>query len=142
MASTIPQHSDPAPAEASTGQLISQLSTQMSRLVRDELQLARAELQQSAKNAGTSAGLFGGAGVVALYGVGALIACVILALALVVPAWLSALIVTVVLFALAGILALVGRKKAAQVAPPVEHTVDSIKQDVETIKEGAHHDRA
>ncbi len=142
MASTTPQTSDPAPADASTGQLISQLSTQMSTLVRGELELAKAELQQSAKSAGTSVGLFGGAGVVALYGVGALIACAILALAIVLPAWLAALIVAVALFVVAGVLALVAKRKAARVAPPVERTVESVKQDVASLKEGAHHGRA
>ena len=123
-------------ADASTGELIGRASEQLSDLVRSEMQLARAELQVAVKRAGIGAGLFGTAGVLALYGVGALIATAILALALVLDAWLAALIVTVVLFAAAGIAALVGKKQVAQAPPPVQHSVESIKQDVDTVKQG------
>ena len=122
----------------STGQLVSQLSTQVSDLIRGELQLAKAELQESGKRAGIGAGLFGGAGVLALYGGGALVACAVLGLANVVAPWLAALIVAVVLFAVAGIAALVGKKKVSQASAPVQTTVQSVKADVETIKDGAH----
>jgi flagellar basal body-associated protein FliL len=76
---------------------------------------------------------------VALYGVGALIATIILALALLIPAWLSALIVTVVLFAIAGVVALMGKKQVSQATPAApKHTIESVKQDVDTIKGGGH----
>src|SRR2546430_2752778 len=91
------------PAEASTAELVRLAAEQISRLVRDELQLARAEMTVKARRFGTGAGLFGFAGVVALYGVGVLVATLVLLLALVVPAWAAALIVAVVLFAAAGI---------------------------------------
>lgn len=128
------------PAEPSTGQLVTQLSTELSDLVRGELALAKAEVTQSAKQAGIGAGLFGGAGVVALYGVGALVAAAILALTLVVDAWLAALIVAVALFVVAGVFALVGKKQVSGATPPVEETTASLKADVETLKEGAHRD--
>ncbi|MEO6998238.1 MAG: phage holin family protein [Terracoccus sp.] len=127
-------------AEPSTGQLVTQLSTELSDLVRGELALAKAEVTQSAKQAGIGAGLFGGAGVVALYGVGALVAAAILALTLVVDAWLAALIVAVALFVVAGIFALVGKKQVSGATPPVEKTTASLKADVETLKESAHRD--
>src|SRR3954465_13655256 len=90
-----------------TAQLVSQLSEQVSTLVRDELTLARLEMVERGKRAGTGAGLLGGAGVVALYGLGALFVTIGAALALVMPAWLAALVVTVLLFAMAGVAALI-----------------------------------
>jgi hypothetical protein len=77
------------PENASTGQLIGQLTEQISRLVRDEARLAQAEVTQKAKRLGVGAGLFGGAGLVAFFGLAALITAAILALALVLPDWLS-----------------------------------------------------
>jgi uncharacterized membrane protein YqjE len=122
-------------SDASTGELLAQLSEQSSLLVRKELALAQAELQQKAKRAGLGAGLFGGAGLVALYGVGTLLATVILALALVVPPWLAALIVTAVLFAVAGVAALLGKKKVSQATPLApEQTIDNVKADMATLK--------
>lgn len=122
------------------GQLMTQLSEQTSRLVRDELQLAQVEMKKTAKHAGVGAGLFGAAGVLALFGLAALIATAIIALALVLPWWLSALIVTVVLFIAAGIAALVGKKQVAKAPPPAKHVVDSVKSDVQAVKEARHHD--
>jgi uncharacterized membrane protein YqjE len=131
--------SAPAPAEPSLGELVTQLTEQTSRLVRSEMQLAQAEMQEKAKNAGVGAGLFGAAGIVALYGAGALIATVILALSLVLPAWAAALIVTVVLFAIAGVVALTGQKRVNRATPPApQRTIDNVKRDIETVKEGRH----
>ncbi|MDT4986851.1 MAG: hypothetical protein QOI74_945 [Micromonosporaceae bacterium] len=121
---------------ASIADLVQQASEQISRLVRDELRVAAAEMKAKGKHAGVGAGLFGGAGVVALYGLGALIATAIVALARVMPAWLAALIVSVVLFAVAGVMALVGRGQVRQVGSPVPgQTVDSVKADVQTVKD-------
>src|SRR3712207_4660756 len=106
-------------AEPSTSELVQRASEQISRLVRDELTLAKAELTEKGKHAGIGVGLFGGGGVLALYGLGVLIATAILALDIVMPAWLAALIVGVVLFAAAGILALVGKKQVKQAVPPM-----------------------
>jgi uncharacterized membrane protein YqjE len=125
--------------EASTGELIQQLSTQVSTLVRDELALARVELTEKGKKAGVGIGLFGAAGVIALYGVGALITTAIAALALVLPIWAAALIIGVALFLAAGIVALVGRKNLSQATPPVPaEAVEGVKSDVRTLKEHAH----
>ena len=123
--------------DASTGELVSRMSQEVAQLVRDELRLAQAELSGKAKRAGVGAGLFGAAGLIALYGVGVLIATVILALALVLDAWLAALIVGVVLLAAAGVAALLGRKNVEQAGSPVPtDTVESVKRDVRAVKEG------
>ena len=122
--------------DTSTGELVKRLSTQVSELVRGELELARSELAAKGKRAGTGAGLAGAGGVIALYGVGALIAAAIAALSLVLDVWLAALIVGVVLLIVAGILALVGRNQIKKAVPPVpQRAVREVQQDVETVKE-------
>lgn len=121
--------------EQSTSELVQKASEQISRLVRDELALAKAELTEKGKHAGIGAGLFGGGGVLALYGVGALIATLIIVLDLFLPLWLAALIMTVLLFATAGVLALLGKKQVAQATPPEpSEAVASVKADVDEVK--------
>lgn len=128
----------PLPENASTGQLIGQLTEQISRLVRDEARLAQAEVTQKAKKLGVGAGLFGGAGLVAFFGLAALVATAILGLAVVLPHWLAALIVALALFAVAGVLALVGKKDVAQGSPPVPtEAIAGVKTDIATVKESA-----
>ena len=123
------------PGSASTAELVRLAAEQISTLVHDELRVAVAEVKVKGKHAGLGAGLVGGAGAVALYGLGALIATAILALALVLPAWLATLIVTIVLFAVAGVMALIGRGQVRQIGSPVpEQAVDSVKADVQTVK--------
>jgi len=131
-----PDSPRPAIGEDPTlGALVHDMTQQMSTLVRDEMRLAQAEMTQKGKAAGLGIGLFGGAGLVALYGLATLIATVILALALAVPAWLSALIVTVVLFAVAGVLALVGKKNVSHATPAKpEQAIAGIKEDIATAK--------
>ena len=120
----------------STAELVKLASEQISRLVRDELALARVEMAAKAKRAGTGIGLFGAAGVVALYGVAALVVTSIVALDLVLPLWLAALIVAVVLLLVAGVMALVGRGQVREMGTPVpEETVDSVKTDVQTVSQ-------
>jgi hypothetical protein len=124
-----------ASQDASLGELAKQLSDQTSRLVHQEIELAKAELTVKGKRAGLGAGMFGGAGVFGLYALGALTATAILALSTAVAAWLAALIVTVVLAAIAGVLALQGRTKVQQATPPVpEQTTESVKEDVQWAK--------
>jgi uncharacterized membrane protein YqjE len=127
------------PSQASTGELVKQAAEQISRLVRDELALAKAEMTEKGKRAGLGVGLFGGVGVVAAYGLGALLVAVVLGLAEVMPAWLAALIVAVLLFAIAGGLALAGRAELKKAAPPMpEEAVRSVKADIDEVKERAH----
>lgn len=124
------------PANATTGELVTRLSAQISELVRGELALAKAELAAKGKRAGIGAGLAGTAGVLALYGLGALIATVIAALALVLPVWAAALIVAVVIFIVAGVLGLLGKNQIQRATPAVpENTVDSVKRDVAAVSE-------
>lgn len=121
-------------AQPSTAELVQRATEQVTKLVRDELALARAELTEKGKHAGIGAGLFGGGGVLALYGVGALVAAAVLLLDLVMANWLAALVVAVVLFVLAGILALVGRKQVKQAVPPMPMAAaESVRADVDTV---------
>ncbi|BEL12490.1 phage holin family protein [Actinoplanes sichuanensis] len=122
-------------AEKSTAELVQQASEQLSRLVRDEITLAKAELAEKGKRAGIGAGLFGGAGALGLYGLGAAIATVVIALDLVMPLWLAALIVTVVLFAAAGVLALLGKAQLSRATPPEPlAAIESVKADVDEVR--------
>ena len=127
----------PDPADASTGQLITRLTEQISTLVRSEARLAQAEVTQKAKRLGIGAGLFGGAGLFAFFGLATLITTAILALALVLPAWLAALIVAVVLFAVAGVLALIGKTDVEKGSPPLPtEAIAGVQADIATVKEG------
>ncbi|TDD47008.1 phage holin family protein [Kribbella antibiotica] len=124
--------------EEHVGALVSDLTSDMSRLVRDELQLAKAELKDKGKEAGVGIGLFGGAGTVALYGLGALIAAAICGLAVVLPAWLAALIVAFVLFAVAAVAALLGKRHVSQATPPIpQRAVEGVHEDIQALK--GHH---
>jgi hypothetical protein len=127
----------PDPSNASTGELIGTLTDQISTLVRDEVRLAQAEVTRKAKRLGIGAGLFGGAGVTALLGLNALVTCVILALGNALPGWLAAIIVAVVLFGIAGVLALIGKKDVQKAAPPLPtETIASVQADIATVKDG------
>lgn len=126
--------------DASMGELVSRLSQEMSSLVRGEFDLARLELTEKAKHTGKGAGAFGAAGLAALYGLGALTATAILALALVMDAWLAALLVGVVLLAIAGCIALFGKKQVSEGAPmKPERATENLRRDVEAVR---HHRRA
>ncbi|MEU5694987.1 phage holin family protein [Actinosynnema sp. NPDC020468] len=125
--------------EPSTAELVGRLSEQVSRLARDEIRLALAEVKDKGKHVGVGAGLLGGAGVLAWFGVGALVAGAVLALALVLPAWAAALVVAGVVFLVAGVLALVGKKQVGQGTPPLpEQAVESVKRDISAVSERAH----
>lgn len=120
--------------EQTTAELVQRATEQLSRLVRDELALARAELVEKGKHAGLGAGLLGAGGVLALFGAATLVTTIILALAVALPAWLAALIVAVALFALAAILALIGRKQVQRAAPPTPTAaVENVRADLATI---------
>ena len=126
-------------SDRSFGDLAKRLSEQTSTLVRQELALARAEMEEKGKRFGLGGGLLGAGGLLALYALGALVAGVILILIEVgVDAWLSALIVAAGLAAIAGVLALVGRSQVQAAAPPApEQALETSRQDVEHVKERA-----
>jgi membrane protein len=116
-------------------ELMKDLSDQTTTLVRQEIELAKAEMTAKGKQMGIGAGAFGGAALVGLYAVGALTAAAILALSTAVDGWLAALIVGLVYAAVAGVLALVGKNKAQAGSPPVpERAISSTKEDVEWAK--------
>jgi hypothetical protein len=128
--------------DAPAAELARDLSEQVTRLVRQEVELAKAELTIKGKRAGAGAGMFGGAGVIGLYAVGALTAAIIAALSLALATWLAALIVAVVYGAIAGVLALSGRGKVQQAMPPVpQDSIDSVKEDVQWTKNRARQGR-
>ena len=117
------------------GELLKQLSQETTTLVRQELELAKAEMAEKGKRAGIGAGMFGGAGVAGLLALAALTACLIAALDTAMPLWVAALILTVVWAAAAALLALRGKEKVQEATPPVpEQTVETVKEDVEWAK--------
>lgn len=121
--------------DRSLGELVQQLSRQAQTLVRQELRLAQVELREKGKRAGIGAGMFGGAGLLAFYAGGVLIAAAVLLLATAVAAWLAALIVGVVLLAVAGVVALTGKKQVDRATPPMpEQATQSVQADVEELK--------
>jgi uncharacterized membrane protein YqjE len=125
----------PAGSDQSIAELIQKATQQTQTLVRDEIRLAQLELQEKGKRAGIGAGMFGGAGGLALYGAGALVAGLILLLATAVDGWIAALIVAAVLFAGAGVLALTGKKQIDQATPPQpEEAKASVQRDVDEVK--------
>ncbi|MDQ5831628.1 MAG: phage holin family protein [Actinomycetota bacterium] len=129
---------DPTTEERPVGQLVQEMSQQTALLVRKELELAQLEMKEKGKRAGIGAGLFGGAGVVALYGGGALIAAIILVLATALEPWIAALIVAVVLFAVAGVLGLTGKKQVEEATPAApEEAIASTKRDIDEVKRRA-----
>lgn len=126
------------PSERSPGELVKQLSEQVSLLVREELKLAQLEMTRKGKQAGTGIGLLGGGGVIALYGLACLIACIVIAISTALAAWLAALIVGAALLAVAGAAAMAGKGRLGKASPPVpEDAMDGVKADVEVIRESA-----
>jgi len=132
----MPEHNgDTRARERPTADLLRELADQTTTLVRKEIELAKVEFGAKGKEAATGAGMFGGAGLFGVFAFGALTACVILALATVMPAWLAALIVAVIYAAVAGVLALRGKRHVRHATPPVpEQAVDSTKEDLEWVK--------
>ena len=130
-------------ADQSTSELVQRASEQVSRLVRDEIALAKAELAEKGKHAGIGIGLFGGGGILATYGVGALIATLIIVFDLFLPLWLAALIITVTLFVVAGVLGLLGKNQVTKAVPPQpSEAVSSVKADVDQVKHAVKGSRA
>ncbi len=121
-------------SEQSAAALVRQAAEQVSTLVRDELRLAQAEFVEKGRHAAFGAGMFGGAGVTAVYGVGALMVAIGLALALVVPGWAAALIVAALLFLIAWVQVLIGRRQLRQIPPlKPEQTLNSLRADVDAV---------
>jgi uncharacterized membrane protein YqjE len=121
--------------ERGAGELLKELSDHTTKLVRKEIELAKAELGEKGKKAGQGAGMFGGAGLFGVFAFAALTTAIIAALDTAMELWLAALIVAVVYGAVAGVLALQGRNKVQEAGPPVpEQTTESVKEDVQWAK--------
>jgi uncharacterized membrane protein YqjE len=124
--------------DESAADLLKQVSDEATTLVRQEIKLAAAEMTEKAKQVGVGAGMFGGAGYTLHLASLGLMLCLIFALATAMAAWLAALVVTVVFVAIAGVLALVGKKRIQKAGPPIpEEAIESVKQTIETVKEEA-----
>lgn len=123
-----------APREESTGRLIAQATEDISTLIRAEMQLAKDDLAEAGKRVGVGAGLFGAAGIIALYGLGVLLSAAVLGLANVTDPWLAALIVAAALFVVSGVAALVGKKNVSKVAQAPAQRVESVQADVAAAK--------
>lgn len=135
---SVPSPDDGRSNGQSLAELTRQLSDQTTELIRKEIELAKAELQQKGKQVGLGAGMFGGAGIFVVYALGALTAAAILALATAMDGWLAALIVALVWAAIAGVLALTGKNRVQEGSPPVpEQAIESVKEDVEWTKQRA-----
>ncbi|MGW2616863.1 phage holin family protein [Streptomyces sp. NPDC001500] len=120
------------------GELVQRASQQLTELVRSELRLAQAEMKEKGKRYGKGGGLFGGAGVVGFLTLQALVVTAIAALAVPLPVWAAALIVTAVLGVIAAVMAMSGKKQMDHATPPApEQTIENVKADVAEIKESA-----
>jgi len=116
------------------GELVKELAGQTSTLVRQEIQLAQAEVTSKGRLAGRGAGMLAGAAVAALLALIALTACLIVALDSAVPLWLAALIVTLAWGLIAAVLAGRGRKELQHATPPVPQTIETVKEDIQWAK--------
>jgi uncharacterized membrane protein YqjE len=135
MSHSLPPPTPPSTSDEPIGALVHRLSEQIPELVRSELRLAQVELTAKGKKAGLGVGLFSVAGLLAVLALGTLVATAIMALALVVPAWLAGLIVFLVLLAAAGVAALVGKKEVQQATPAApERTIANVQEDVAALK--------
>jgi uncharacterized membrane protein YqjE len=125
-------HDDPR--DRGLGELVKDLANQTSTLVRQEIKLAQAEVTQKGKLAGKGAGMLAGAAITALLGLGALTALLMIALDSFLPLWLAALIVTLLWFAVAAVLAQSGKKALQSATPPVPQTIETVKEDIQWAK--------
>jgi uncharacterized membrane protein YqjE len=128
------------PEDQTLGGLVNQLTQQVPELIRSEIRLAQAEVAEKGKRAGVGIGMFSVAGLLAFFALATLITTAVLALALVVDAWLAALIVALVLLAAAAVAGVMGKNKVASAGPPKpERALEGVKEDIATVK-GAHHE--
>jgi hypothetical protein len=117
------------------GEVAKNLTSDVSLLVRQEIELAKAEMSQKARTAAPGIGMFGGAGIVGLCAAGALTAFAVLVFSIFLPEWAAALIVGAVLAAVAVVLARQGKERVADAGKPIpEQTIETVKEDVEWTK--------
>lgn len=133
--SSIPPRPVPG-GEPSVGQLFGRLTESLSTLIRDEIQLAQAQLTDKGKKLGAAGALLGVAAVFGLFGFGWILTAVMFALANVLPYWASALILAVLLLTVAAVAALLGKKMIDKGTPPMPDTVENVKKDIAALKQG------
>ncbi|MFV0252504.1 MAG: phage holin family protein [Beutenbergiaceae bacterium] len=121
-------------SEPSLGQLVGKMTETVSSLVRDEIQLAQAQLAEKGKAVGTGAAMFAVAGVLGLFGLGWLLHTAFLAISLALPSWAAALIVAVMVLAIAAAAALIGKKMIDNAPNP--QTKENLQRDLDAIKAG------
>ena len=122
---------------------VKQLAQDVGILVRKELELARAEMAEKARNAGVGAGMLSGSAVAGLLTLGSLTALLIIAISLALPAWLAALVVTVMWGAVTAILAVAGKNKIQRTGSLVpEQTIQNVREDVQWAKDGLRSDKS
>jgi len=132
---TSPAPPNLGPKAKSLAELLNDLSHELTALVHQEFELARAEVTVKGKRLGAAAGLLGGAAIMAFLGLAAVVTCVIAALSNAIPVWLAALLVGAVLLAIAGVLGLLGKAAVQRATPPIpEEAVQSTKEDVAWIR--------
>ena len=124
--------------ERPLGEVAKELTGDLSLLVRQEIELAKAEMAQKGRTAAPGLGMFGGAAIVALCAAGAITAFVVLLFSLFLPDWAAALIVGALLAAAAYVLIKQGKERVADAGKPVpEQTIETVKEDVEWAKSRA-----
>jgi F0F1-type ATP synthase assembly protein I len=126
---------EPLRAERSLPELLSELTGDMTRLFRDEVELAKEELKQEGRKAGKAGAAFGGAAVVGLLAGVALVMFLGFLLDTFLPTWAAFLIVTVVLGAVAAVLGVQGRNKVQEIDPAPEQTIETLKEDAQWLSE-------
>ncbi|MDQ3383983.1 MAG: phage holin family protein [Actinomycetota bacterium] len=121
--------------ERSLGQLVADASADLSSIMRSEIELVKVEVKNDVSQAGKGAGMFAGAAVLGLYGFGLLLLAAAWGLeAAGLPVWLGLLIVAVLLFVIAAVLALIGKKAMAKVKGKPEKTIENAQQAVQAVK--------
>jgi hypothetical protein len=124
--------------ERPIGEVAKELTSDLSLLMRQEIELAKAEMAEKGRTAAPGLGMFGGAGIVALCAAGALTAFLVLLFSLFLPDWAAALIVGAALAAVAYVLVRQGKERVAEAGKPVpEQTIETVKEDVEWAKNRA-----
>ena len=128
-------HTENELRERPIGEVAKSLTSDLSLLLRQEIDLAKAEMAEKGRTAAPGLGMFGGAGIVALCAAGALTAFLILVLSTFLPDWAAALVVGAVLATVAYVLIQQGKERVADAGPPVpEQTIETVKEDVEWAK--------
>ena len=134
---TAENHTTSEPRDMPIGDLVGRLSNEIASLIHDEIRLAQAEMTQKAKTMGVGAGIFGGSGLLVVFGLGAVIAAAIVGLSLAVALWAAALIVGGILFLLAGVAALMGKKEFSKASLPIPtEAITSSRKDIGSFTQG------